>query len=55
MKSRQDLLDEARKKVREMGIVVPVIFITGSPTDELHDYAKELGVREILIKPQRFW
>ncbi len=42
---------ELIKRTRAMGIVVPVIFITGSSTDDLRSEAKDLGVLEILEKP----
>ena len=38
-------------QIRAMGIVVPVIFLTGSPTDDLQNQANQLGVGSILAKP----
>jgi CheY-like chemotaxis protein len=37
--------------VRAKGVASPVIFITGTPSDELALQAKKLGSREILTKP----
>ncbi len=38
-------------RVRAMGVATPVIFITGTPSDELSAQAQRLGSREILTKP----
>jgi CheY-like chemotaxis protein len=38
-------------QIRAMGIIVPVIFLTGSPTDDIHHQADQLGVGTILTKP----
>jgi CheY-like chemotaxis protein len=38
-------------RVRAMGVATPVIFITGTPCDELSEQALRLGSREILTKP----
>ncbi|MFH1755992.1 MAG: response regulator, partial [Candidatus Latescibacterota bacterium] len=38
-------------RVRAMGITTPVVFITGTPSDQLAAQAKKLGAREILTKP----
>jgi CheY-like chemotaxis protein len=42
---------ELIERVRAMGVATPVIFITGTPSDELALQAKKLGSREILTKP----
>jgi CheY-like chemotaxis protein len=38
-------------QIRAMGIVVPAIFLTGSPIDDIHHQANQLGVGTILTKP----